>query len=229
MRATVTFLIALLCASAATAEQPASTCYGETSKGSLENGWKLPSDGPNFTAYSSIGVMAGRTYVHSRVYQVLVDSYAALEKTAAGKHFVYGESGLESGGAFRPHKTHQNGLSVDFFVPVLNAQGDSVSLPIGVFNKLGYNIEFDGKGQFETLQIDFESMAKHLLEIKRAADKHGVGIRVVIFDNAYQKKLIATATGKTLPAKIRFSVKKPWVRHDEHYHVDFVVKCAKQR
>ncbi|MFZ1642579.1 MAG: hypothetical protein WAV07_14340, partial [Candidatus Contendobacter sp.] len=55
-----------------------------------------------------------------------------------------------------------------------------------------------------------------------------VGIRVVIFDNAFQKKLMSTPTGSGLPKILKFSTKKPWVRHDEHYHIDFVFPCAEQ-
>lgn len=72
-------------------------------------------------------------------------------------------------------------------------------------------------------------MAKHLLAIKQVADEHGVGIRVVIFDNEFQKKLMATPTGRVLPTKMKFSTKKTWVRHDEHYHIDFIVQCAEHR
>lgn len=143
MRAILSFLIATLCMPSAFAERAPSICHGETSKGFLENGWKLPSEVPNFEAYSAIGIIAGRTYVHSKVYEVVVGAYKALQKDAPGKRFVYGETGFEEGGTFRPHKTHQNGLSVDFFVPVVNEAGKSVTLPINAFNKLGYNIEFD--------------------------------------------------------------------------------------
>jgi penicillin-insensitive murein DD-endopeptidase len=170
-----------------------------------------------------------KDYVHSKVYEVIVSAYAALEKDAPGKYFVYGETGFEEGRSFRPHKTHQNGLSVDFFVPVINDSGKSVGLPINALNKLGYNIEFNDQAKFKNFEIDFEAMAKHLLAIKRASDSHNIGIRVVIFDNEYQKKLLATPTGKKLPAILKFSTKKPWVRHDEHYHIDFVVRCAGRR
>ena len=223
------FLLVLLFAPVAHAERKASVCRGETHQGSLENGWQLPSSGPNFEAYSNIGVLAGRNYIHSKVYEVVVSAYAFLEKDAPDKRFVYGETGLKNGGKFRPHKTHQNGLSVDFFVPVVNLSGKSSGLPINPLNKLGYDIEFNSQAKFEDFEIDFEAMAKHLLATKRAADKHKIGIRVVIFDNEYQKKLMATPTGKTLPSLMKFSTKKPWVRHDEHYHIDFVVPCEKQR
>ncbi|MFZ1615758.1 MAG: penicillin-insensitive murein endopeptidase [Flavobacteriales bacterium] len=158
------------------AERKESVCHGDPANGSLENGWQLPSAGANYEAYSSVGVMADRNYVHSKVYEVVVHAYAVLEAQAPGKHFVYGESGYKEGGKFRPHKTHQNGLSVDFFVPVTDAAGRSVPLPTSVLNKLGYNIEFNDSAQYEGLTIDFEAMAKHLVALKQAADQAGVGI-----------------------------------------------------
>ncbi|MBQ0754728.1 MAG: penicillin-insensitive murein endopeptidase [Gammaproteobacteria bacterium] len=227
-RLAAVLILTLSFASACAAEtepQTASICHGNYANGSLEHGKKLPSHGENFKAYSSLGVQAGRTYVHSKVYDVIVDAYKTLKTTAPGKLYIYGETGLETGGRFRPHKTHQNGLSVDFFVPVLNKRNESVALPIGITNKLGYNIEFDQDARFGELRIDFDAMAEHLLALRRTAEKNGVGIRVAIFDNTYQPRLMATATGKKLPTLLRFSVSKPWVRHDEHYHVDFIAPC----
>ena len=43
--------------------------------------------------------------------------------------YKYTETGFENGGKFRPHKTHQNGLSVDFMTPVKNKNNESVHLP----------------------------------------------------------------------------------------------------
>ncbi len=202
-----------------------STCYGTYDQGSLEHAQQLPKSGANFNAYSALGVLLGRNFVHSKVAEVVVRSYAALEKSAPGKRFIYGETGNEHGGKFRPHKSHQNGLSVDFFVPVVNAKNESVALPISVLNKFGYNIEFDGDARHKEFHIDFEALAQHIEAIKTEADKLGIGIRVVIFDNEFQKILFATPAGKLLEPKVKFSTKKPWVRHDEHYHIDFVVPC----
>jgi penicillin-insensitive murein DD-endopeptidase len=109
------------------AENIPSTCYGNTQDGRLDNGWQLPSSAKNFAAYSSVGVMLGRNYVHSKVHSVVINAYKELETSAPGKIFVYGESGFKDGGLFKPHKTHRNGLSVDFFVPVKNSKGVSVN------------------------------------------------------------------------------------------------------
>lgn len=202
-----------------------STCYGTYDQGSIEHAAQLPKSGNNFRVYSAIGDLLGRNYVHSQVAEIVTRSYAALEKAAPGKQFIYGETGHKTGGKFRPHKSHQNGLSVDFFVPVVNANNESVLLPIGALNKFGYAIEFDSNASYKELRIDFEAIAQHIQAIKIEADKINVGIRVVIFDNEFQKKLMATSTGKHLQTSIKFSTKKPWVRHDEHYHIDFVVPC----
>ena len=95
---------------------PESACYGTTSNGKLENGVKLPSNGDNFKAYSTVGVISGRTYVHSKVYEAITNSYNRLAETHPDRVFMYGETGFKNGGKFKPHKTHQNGLSVDFMV-----------------------------------------------------------------------------------------------------------------
>src|SRR6185436_11752783 len=103
-------------------------------------------------------------------------AYQALESTAPGKVFVYGETGWRTGGRIRPHRTHQNGLSVDFMVPVLDANGRSVPLPTGPFNKFGYGIEFDAGGRFGQLAIDFPAIGEHLYQLHRAARARGIDL-----------------------------------------------------
>jgi penicillin-insensitive murein DD-endopeptidase len=215
-------LVLLLLATPAAAE---STCYGTVAKGRLEEGVSLPSSGANFAAYSSLGVSLGRTYVHSKVEEIVAAAYATLEKSAPGKVFVYGETGWASGGRIRPHKTHQNGLSVDFFVPVLDREGKSVPIPGSIANRYGYDIEFDAEGRFGEYRIDFDAIGEHLYQLQQAAQSHHAGIALVIFDKPYLPKLFATAHGSLLQQNLVFMKGKPWVRHDEHYHVDFEIPC----
>ena len=202
-----------------------SVCRGTTANGALENGCKLPSSGANFSSYSHIGSFLGRTYVHCTVSEILRDSYSQLEQQAPGTRFVYGETGFARGGPFKPHKTHQNGLSVDFFVPVRDANRTPVDLPTHALNKWGYDIEFDSDGGFDGLTIDFEAMAAHILALHRVAQAHGVGIWRVIFDPRLQPKLHKTKAWPELKGKVTFSERPSWVRHDEHYHVDFQIPC----
>lgn len=218
-------LFACLIFSAAQSQADGSVCYGTTEKGRLENGVQLPVEGKNFQAYSWLGYHFGRTYVHSKVREVIVSSYKTLERSAPEKIYVYGETGWPSGGRFRPHKTHQNGLSVDFMVPITDKAGRSVPLPCSMFNKFGYGIEFDSSGKYGEYKMDFEAMAEHLYQIHTAATAQGVKIWRVIFDPGLQPFLFRTKRGPYLQQHMAFSKQPSWVRHDEHYHVDFSVQC----
>jgi penicillin-insensitive murein endopeptidase len=220
---------ALLAGWAATAALPswgASRCFGTVARGRLEEGVALPADGANFSAYSRLGVTAGRTHVHSTVRDIVVDAYAQLATALPSTVFVYGETGWAEGGRLRPHRSHQNGLSVDFFVPVRNAAGASVPLPTGVTNKLGYSIEFDAAGRFGDLRIDFAAVAEHLFQLAESARRHGAGLAMVIFDPPYLPMLLATLRGAWLREHVNFMKGSAWVRHDEHYHVDFRIPCG---
>lgn len=63
-----------------------STCHGRVAQGSLTTGVQLPAGGKNFAAYSTAGVALGRTYLHSRVRDAILQAYTALE-VAAPKNF----------------------------------------------------------------------------------------------------------------------------------------------
>lgn len=206
-----------------------STCYGTTSKGRLENAVQLPEEGGNYTGYSSVARLAGRTYVHSEVSNIILKAYANLEKEQAGKVYKYAETGFKEGGQFKPHKTHRNGLSVDFMTPVTNEKGESVHLPTHPLNKFGYNIEFNKDDQYENLSIDYEAMAAHIVMLHKSAKILGFDLWRVIFDPKLQPKLFNTRYGDYLKNNIQFSKKRSWVRHDEHYHVDFEIPCKKQK
>jgi penicillin-insensitive murein DD-endopeptidase len=202
-----------------------SQCFGTVSKGRIERSVKLPTSGPNFSAYSTLAATAGRTHVHAKVADIITASYTALQTSSPSTTYVYGETGWPSGGRFRPHRTHQNGLSVDFFVPILNAQGKSVPLPVGIGNRFGYDIEFNADARYDEYAIDFPAIAEHLYQLHLAAKSRGVGIALVILDAPFLPRLFATPRGAYLKQNLNFMKGKPWVRHDEHYHVDFAIPC----
>jgi len=203
----------------------ASTCFGTKSNGNLENGVQLPAEGENYVGYSSIARLAGRTYVHSEVREIVIESYAALAIKTPDKVFKYAEKGFEDGGRFKPHKTHRNGLPVDFMVPVITPEGKSVHLSTHPFNKFGYNIEFDEAGRYDELTIDYVALAAHIVEIHKTAKARGHDLWRIIFDPKLQPNLFKTEYGNYLKDNIQFSKKPSWVRHDEHYHIDFAIPC----
>lgn len=202
-----------------------SVCHGTPAKGRIEHAVQLPARGKNFRAYSAVGVNLGRTYAHGRVADAVADAYAALARVASKKTFVYGETGFAKGGPFKPHNTHQNGLSVDFMVPVIDAKGRSVPLPAHAGNRYGYDIEFDADARYRDLRIDFEALGEHLYALDQASQRSGSRIDRVIFEPAFLLRLFATTRGGYLRQHIEFTRGKVWWRHDEHYHVDFTVPC----
>ncbi len=203
-----------------------SVCHGTPAKGHIEHAVQLPSSGKNFRAYSRVGVSLGRTYTHARVTDAVTGAYASLALRMPAKTFVYGETGFAKGGSFKPHKTHQNGLSVDFFVPVLDARGQSVPMPGNAGNRYGYDIEFNANARYRDLIIDFEALGEHLYALDQAGLRSGARIGRVIFEPAFLPKLFATRRGAFLRDRITFTRGKVWWRHDEHYHVDFVTQCS---
>ena len=202
-----------------------STCYGKVGAGHLEHGVQLPAGGTNFIAYSPVGVELGRTYLHSQIAATVLAAYATLERSAPHKLFVYGETGLAKGGPMAPHRTHQNGLSIDFMVPVVDAGGRSIRLPGDPAHKYGYAFEFDQRGNAGQLKIDFEAMGEHLFALLAAARERNVKIGLVIFDPVLLPLLFKTRRGAALRETLPIMKGTPWIRHDEHYHIDFSIAC----
>jgi penicillin-insensitive murein endopeptidase len=202
-----------------------SSCRGSSANGSLESGRRLPYSGDNFRAYSLLGYLAGRTFVHDKVRNAMRDAYADLARSHPHLRFIYAETGWPWGGPFAPHKTHANGTSVDFHVPTRTEDGQVSELPTWIFNRFGYSVEFDSAGRAGSLLIDFEAMGLHLLALDRAARANGIRIQRVIFDPALHARLAAAKSGAQALARLPFMKQRSWVRHDEHYHVDFAVPC----
>ncbi len=197
-----------------------SVSYGTPDSGSMEHGKRLPSAGPNFSAYSRLGAALGRNSVNGKVREVVVEAYAQLAKTRPDLRFVYGETGWPSGGSFKPHRTHENGMSVDFMVPV-REQGRITTLSTAPWHKFGYAVEFDSTGTAGGVGIDFEAVALHLAALDEAATTHGLTIQRVIFAPEFVPRLDAVPGAWRLINRLPWFQGTPWVRHDEHYHVDF--------
>ena len=91
-----------------------------------------------------------------------------------------------------------------------------------------YLLQYNHEGKFTLnpkTEIDFETMAAHILALDDAARKHGVGINKILFNTHLQDELFNTTAGKELKRReVRI---KPIASdlinryHDDHYHVDF--------
>jgi penicillin-insensitive murein endopeptidase len=201
-----------------------SQSFGSPADGHLVNGKRLPDGGANFSAYSHIGTALGRNSVHGAVRDAVVDAYAALARSHPDLRFVYGETGWPRGGPFPPHHTHRNGMSVDFMVPLRDAHGAPTTLSTWPWKKFGYGNEFDRDGRQGDQSIDNAAIVAHLLALDTAARAHGLRIARVIYDPPLQAAVFAAPGGQELRRRVRFSPTAAWVRHDEHYHVDFVTE-----
>lgn len=205
-------------------KQQESICFGQVHKGTIQFSQRLPYEGKNFKAYSFLGYTIGRTYAHSKVIQSIEHAYQALATVLPESYFIYGEMGWKTGGSFKPHKTHQNGLSIDFIVPIKNIKNQK-SLNCAAVNKYCYGIEFDAKGKYKNYEIDFYAINEHLYQLYLATKKNNMDIKKVIFDPQLQVFLKKQSNWKKITNKITFSKNRVWVRHDDHYHIDFDVKC----
>lgn len=196
-----------------------SKSIGTVANGRIEHAKRIPYQGPNYRTYSFAGYLAGRTFVHQKVRDVVLDAYTELSETLPNQTFVLMETGKRFGGRMLPHRTHRNGLSVDFMTP-LQKKGEPYAAS-GLFNLWAYGRDFDDSGKKASLAIDYEVMAQHLLAIERAAKKHGIGIQKVIFDPVLRKYLLKSPSGKKLGSRFPFTRNRVVVRHDDHYHIDF--------
>jgi penicillin-insensitive murein endopeptidase len=191
---------------------------GQVWNGSLESGKRIPFEGENFTTYGFFGYILGRTYVHDKVMKTVLDAYEICQKTCPETEFVLGECGWPFGGRFLPHRTHQNGLSVDFMTP-LSESGKSVHRH-GLSDVWGYKLEFDNTGKSGKLEIDYATMAKHIAAVEKAALENGISIQKIIFDPVLQPFLFETEEGRKL-SHLPFTSNRVAIRHDDHYHIDF--------
>jgi penicillin-insensitive murein endopeptidase len=91
-------------------------------------------------------------------------------------------------------------------------------------------MEFDDQGRIPGMRIDFDAMAEHLYQLSAAAHQHGVAIERVIFDPPLMERLFnSSPRAASLRQMLPFMKARPWIRHDEHYHVDFGIACLPLR
>jgi penicillin-insensitive murein endopeptidase len=204
-----------------------SESIGSVRDGKLRNGYLIPYKGKNYRYFSPVSYyLLNNAYVHSSVYHTVMNAYKTCETTCPGKKFVLMECSRKSGGRMLIHWTHQNGTSVDFMVPKKNhGRRTLLSNYAGMVH---YLFAFDTAGKFTlnpNTEIDFETMAYHILALDDAAQRHGLRIRKILFHTSLQNQLYQSPAGQELQKRnIRII---PHLNdmvnrfHDEHYHVDF--------
>ena len=89
-------------------------------------------------------------------------------------------------------------------------------------------MNFDSKGKAninKNVEIDFNTMAKHIINLDKAARKNGLKARKVILKINLKDDLFKTEYGKKLKRMNIYFVRNLSIQidklHDDHYHVDF--------
>lgn len=204
-----------------------SNSVGSVSNGKLENGTLIPFKGANYEYFDKASYLGGRAFTNNKVAEITVNTYQALLDQGVDRKFKVMEFSNKEGGRMFPHRTHQNGLSVDYMMP-LQKDGQ----PYYELDNKGathYLMEFDTEGHYsedKEVSIDFNIAARHILELEKQARKNGMRIHKVIFNTHLKDELYATEYGKKLKSSGIYITKNLSKLindvHDDHYHVDFV-------
>jgi len=203
-----------------------SKSIGTVSNGKLENGKIMPFYGENYTYFDRDSYLASRAFTSDIVKTIILDSYKSLNTKYPHRKFFLMELSNKEGGKIYPHRTHQNGLSVDFMMPKLKNGEPNYSLD--TIGKRHYFLEFNNQGEYvkdTSIKVDFDLIARHILLLNEAASKHDYSIEKVIIKIEYKDELYNTPNGKLLQESDIYVVKNlsPLINsiHDDHYHIDF--------
>ncbi|MTB50870.1 hypothetical protein [Lewinella sp. W8] len=207
-----------------------SAVSGTVANGHLSNAWLLPYRGDNFKYFSPVSYyLLDRAYVDARVHAAVTGAYARLAEDFPDRYWRVMECSRHEGGRMWPHRTHRNGLSVDFMVPKIRHGKPSYWLDrLGVWH---YALGFDDAGRSSLLpstNLDFTAMGHHLLALDDEARKAGLYLKKVILKIELKDDFFATEPGKRLRARgVYFAQALPDLvnnLHDDHYHVDFAIR-----
>lgn len=206
-----------------------SIARGTVGKGGMKNGKLVPCVGPNFAYFDATSYLAGRGFLHNKVLAIVLSAYETMYSSYPGRKFYIMECAYQNGGKLPPHRTHQNGLSVDFMMPKLKN-----NLPFYGLDTIGrahYLLNFTTDGLYKkdtTIRIDFDLMAEHILTLQKASIQEACKIEKIIVHTGYLNQLFLGKHGKALKhTGIYFAQHLDDLLnnlHDEHYHVDFSVR-----
>ena len=199
---------------------------GTVSNGTLKNGRLIPFSGKNYHYFDSLSYLSSRGFMHEKVLKTVLGAYTELESFHPERHFCIMECSHIHGGQLFPHRTHQNGLSVDFMMPKL--QNGNAYYGLDDLGANHYMLTFDENGRYSedpTIELDFNTIALHILQLQKAAKTNGLTIQKVIINTSLKDELFATENGKILKKSGIYIVLNlsPLINsvHDDHFHVDF--------
>lgn len=205
-----------------------SESIGVPGKGSLVNGKIIPFSGTNFHYFSKTSYLHGRAFVNHNLKGLVLESYQDLSIQFPKQQFGIMECSKKEGGKISGHRTHQNGLSIDFMSPKMKE-----NVPYYGLDHLGashYQLAFNNDGKLiaePSIEIDFEMMGQHILALHKKAKKHHLKIKKIILKKELKDNLYKTKSGRIIKKKkIYITMNLPPrinEAHDDHYHIDFQI------
>ncbi len=206
-------------------DQP-SIISGSVDNGYLQNAKLLPFSDTNFHYFDTASYLNGRAFTSDKVLNTMLNTYKIFETQVPGRSFCVMECSHQHGGKLPPHRTHQNGLSVDFMMPLV--QNNMPYYGLDSTGQMHYFLNFDDQGKYTvdtSISIDFELVARHILLLNEEARKQGLKVSKVIIKIELKEELFEGEYGKKLKASGIYIVQKltPLINsvHDDHYHIDF--------
>lgn len=203
-----------------------STSLGSVSNGSIENAALMPFYGKNFQYFDINSYLKGRAFTHSTTKEIILNTYSRLNKELPERFFYLMELSHEHGGKIAPHRTHQNGTSVDFMMP--KTSNGKIFYGLDTIGIDHYLLDFNNSGICNSdpeVSVDFNLIARHILYLDEEARKLGYKISKVIIKLEYKDDLYQTEYGKKIKERNIYFARNlsPLINklHDDHFHVDF--------
>ena len=198
-----------------------SRSHGSLTNGRVVDAHPIPPWGEGYTTYSMLGSALGRQYVHGAVRDALLGALAQASHALGGRRFVVAETGWPEGGSFAPHRSHARGTSVDVLVPLRDARdGAPRELLRSPLSLWGYGVELDARGRSGALELDAEALATLLCALE---EQRGARPSRVILAPELRAPVERAARCRASLSRL-WMRERPWVRHDDHVHVDFAVR-----
>lgn len=203
-----------------------SISIGKVNEGKIINACLLPFFGENFSFFSKESYLAKRAFIHCDIKNILISSFTLLKNEIPNRRFYIMEASNEKGGKISPHRTHQNGTSIDLMIPLKKNDMPYTGLDtIGIDH---YLLQFNNQGEYSediSIQIDFDALAQEILSIQTTAVKNDWKINKVILKTELQSLLFKSKyKNELMDSGIYFTKKLENIindLHDDHIHIDF--------
>lgn len=207
-------------------DDTASISVGTVGNGSLKHGKLMPYKGKNFIYFDRESYLEGRAFMHGLALKSVLSTYDSLHQILPRRYFNVMECSNKKGGEMFPHRTHQNGMSIDLMMPLIKDGKPYYGLDtIGIKH---YALNFDDGGKYTrdpSIEIDFNLVALQILLLDHFARRNGLNIFKVIIKIELKDELFATEYGQLLKDSDIYIVQglSPLINslHDDHFHIDF--------